>query len=204
MTYKTEQESFWAGDFGNEYIKRNTGEMFTASTMFLFGKMLRSAPQLKSIIEFGCNIGLNLKALKSINKDFDLCGYEINMNAAQKARDLNIANIINDTIVKEMPTDRKYDLAFTRAVLIHVNPNELDAVYNNLYNVSNRYVLVCEYYNPTPVTIEYRGNKEKLFKRDFAGELIDRYNMRLVDYGFTYHRDNYFPQDDASWFLLEK
>jgi spore coat polysaccharide biosynthesis protein SpsF len=26
----------------------------------------------------------------------------------------------------------------------------------------------------------------------------------LVDYGFTYHRDNAFPMDDTTWFLLEK
>ena len=26
----------------------------------------------------------------------------------------------------------------------------------------------------------------------------------LVDYGFSYHRDNSFPQDDITWFLLQK
>jgi spore coat polysaccharide biosynthesis protein SpsF len=26
----------------------------------------------------------------------------------------------------------------------------------------------------------------------------------LVDYGFAYHRDPAFPQDDITWFLLEK
>ena len=25
MTYKTEQEAFWAGEFGNAYIDRNQG-----------------------------------------------------------------------------------------------------------------------------------------------------------------------------------
>ena len=28
--------------------------------------------------------------------------------------------------------------------------------------------------------------------------------IQLVDYGFAYHRDKSFPQDDISWFLLEK
>ena len=69
---------------------------------------------------------------------------------------------------------------------------------------SNRYVLVAEYYNPTPVSVDYRGHKNKLFKRDFAGELIDLYGMRLIDYGFFYHRDNQTPQDDITYFLLEK
>ena len=51
----------------------------------------------------------------------------------------------------------------------------------------------------------YRGHEGKLFKRDFAGELLDKYpDLKLIDYGFVYHRDTNFPQDDCTWFLLEK
>ncbi len=28
--------------------------------------------------------------------------------------------------------------------------------------------------------------------------------MRLIDYGFIYRRDPSFPQDDITWFLMEK
>ena len=73
-----------------------------------------------------------------------------------------------------------------------------------LYDYSARYILVAEYYNPTPVEVEYRGNTGKLFKRDFAGEIMDMYSdLKLVEYGFLYHRD-IFPSDDATWFLMEK
>ena len=54
------------------------------------------------------------------------------------------------------------------------------------------------------MTVTYRGESDRLFKRDFAGELIDRYQMKLVDYGFQYKRDKIAPQDNISWFLLEK
>jgi spore coat polysaccharide biosynthesis protein SpsF len=65
--------------------------------------------------------------------------------------------------------------------------------------------LVAEYYDPKPVTLKYRGHDNKMFKRDFAGELLDKYqDLRLLDYGFCYHRDPSFPQDDISWFLMEK
>ena len=64
--------------------------------------------------------------------------------------------------------------------------------------------MINEYFNPTPVSIPYRGHENKLFKRDFAGELIDSYSLKLVDYGFVYSRDNLYPQDDMTWFLLEK
>ena len=64
---------------------------------------------------------------------------------------------------------------------------------------------VCEYYNPSPTSISYRGHTDRLYKRDFAGEMLDIYSdLRLVDYGFSYHRDSAFPQDDISWFLMEK
>lgn len=50
----------------------------------------------------------------------------------------------------------------------------------------------------------YRGHARRLFKRDFAGEMIDRYGLSLVDYGFVYHRDAVSPQDDVTWFLMER
>lgn len=152
----------------------------------------------------GCNIGINLQALKRINQDIDLCGYEINPLAAQKAAELNIASIVNRTILELLPNETKYDLSFTKGVLIHINPDDLKSAYDNLFNLSRRYILICEYYNPSPVTLEYRGSKDRLFKRDFAGEMMDLYDLELVDYGFKYRRDKYFSQDDMTWFLLEK
>lgn len=81
----------------------------------------------------------------------------------------------------------------------------LPAVYDALYRTSSRYICVSEYYNPTPVSVPYRGNSEMLFKRDFAGELMDKFDdLRLVSYGFSYHRDNNFLYGDGTWFLLEK
>ena len=93
----------------------------------------------------------------------------------------------------------------TKGVLIHINPEYLDQVYDSIYKSCAKYICVCEYYNPTPVEVNYRGYQGKLFKRDFAGDILDRFSdLRLIDYGFVYHRDNQFPQDDATWFLLEK
>ena len=204
MTYQTEQEKFWATDFGNEYPDRNEGETLIASNIALFSKILRSAPTVKSVAELGCNIGLNLTALNRIHQKFDLRGYEINELAAKVAADQKMAEIVNTTITETLASDKKFDLTFTKGVLIHINPDKLDAVYENLYALSSRYIMVCEYYNPSPVAIEYRGHKDRLFKRDFAGELISKYNLRLLDYGFNYHRDPYFTNDDTTWFLMEK
>jgi len=100
----------------------------------------------------------------------------------------------------------KWDFVFTKGVLIHQNPDMLEKVYELLYNASNRYVFICEYYNIVPVEVNYRGYNSVLFKRDFAGEIMDKYpDLKLVDYGFVYHRDPNFPDnDDLNWFLMEK
>jgi len=60
---------------------------------------------------------------------------------------------------------------FTKGVLIRINPGVLHQVYDLMYKASLQYILMAEYYNPTPVEIEYRGNKGKLFKRDFASNI---------------------------------
>jgi len=81
----------------------------------------------------------------------------------------------------------------------------LNDVYTRLYNFSDKYICIAEYYNPTPVKISYRGHDNRLFKRDFAGELMNKYpDLELVDYGFHYHKDPVFPQDDITWFLMKK
>ena len=97
------------------------------------------------------------------------------------------------------------DFVLIKGVLIHLNPDVLPAVYDLLHAASTRFVCIVEYYNPSPVGIAYRGHADRLFKRDFAGELLARHaDLRLVDYGFVYHADPNFPQDDLTWFLLEK
>ena len=204
MNYKTEQEKFWATEFGNDYPSRNEGEKLIASNIALFSKILKHCPSVQSVAELGCNIGLNLQALNRINKQFQLRGYEINEKAARIAKDMGVAEILNTTVVEALDQSKKFDMVFTKGVLIHINPDMLPVVYQNLFDLSNRYIMVCEYYNPAPVSIDYRGNKERLFKRDFAGELIQKYGLKLISYGFNYQHDHYLTNDDTTWFLMEK
>lgn len=203
MTFKTEQENFWAGDFGANYIDRNNSDTLLHSKIAMWARMLRSAHNVSSIRELGCNIGLNLVALKRLHPALELSGYEINPEAAKQAAEFKVAEITQGSILDDI-REPKVDLTFTSGVLIHINPDYLGQVYRNLVDGSNRYVLVAEYYNPAPTEITYRGHKDRLFKRDFAGDLIDNFGLKLIDYGFVYKRDNWAPQDDVTWFLLEK
>jgi pseudaminic acid biosynthesis-associated methylase len=204
-TSETPQEVLWRGGFGDEYTVRNASAAMVRSNMSLFSQVLRRTPQVGSIVELGCNSGQNLKALHLLNPSIRLTAYEINRRAAQEAQALGIAKIHCESLLRlDLGSVAPSDLAFTKGVLIHIQPDMLARAYEALYSLSSRYILVCEYYNPSPVTVPYRGTTEALFKRDFAGEMIDRFDVHLIDYGFVYHRDQFFPLDDCTWFLLEK
>lgn len=205
MTFKTEQEAFWAGEFGNAYIERNQGDALLASNLDFFSKALRATRGIQSCIEFGANIGMNLKAIRLLHPNIHASAIEINPTAAQQLSQVIAPENVHNTSILDFETNQTYDLALIKGVLIHINPNELPRVYDKLVACCQRYLLVAEYYNPSPVTIPYRGHSDRLFKRDFAGEIMDRHpQLRLLDYGFAYRRDPNFPQDDITWFLMEK
>lgn len=157
------------------------------------------------LIEFGANVGMNLKAIKLLFPQVALFGVEINEKAASElTRFLGPENVFNGSIF-DFHYPEKFDVSLSKGVLIHINPEMLPVAYEKLYQESKRYVLICVYYSPSPVTIHYRGHSNRLFKRDFAGEMMDRYeDLKLINYGFCYKRDNAFPQDDINWFLLKK
>ena len=202
--FKTEQEAFWAGEFGNEYIGRNDAPELTAASLSLFGEILQHTRGIASVIEFGANVGMNLMALHQLLPTANLSAIEINSNAAEVLRSLGYVDVRQESLLEYVPRDA-HDLAFIKLVLIHIHPDHLPTVYDTLYASSRKYLCVCEYYNPRPVSITYRGHNDRLFKRDFAGDMLERYpDLRLIAYGFKYRRDPVFLHDDETWFLLEK
>ncbi|QWE28986.1 pseudaminic acid biosynthesis-associated methylase [Polynucleobacter sp. AM-7D1] len=205
--FKTEQEEFWAGEFGREYIERNQDEAYLLSNINFFSKALAKVGEFKDMIEFGPNIGMNMRAIQKIfpgdNARFN--AVEINSQAVQQLKEhFPSENIYEKSILDWVP-QKTWDLVLIKGVLIHINPDHLADVYMKLVQATAKYLLIAEYYNPTPVEVKYHDQHDRLFKRDFAGELMDSFeNMNLVDYGFVYRRDPQFPQDDITWFLLEK
>lgn len=204
MTSKTEQEEFWAGDFGDEYTQRNKGADLIASSTALFAKALGKTSGVETMIEFGANNGRNLNAIKNLIPNIDITAVEINQSAAKELKKIDNVAVINQSLLEFKPT-KQYDLSLISGVLIHINPSRLADAYELLYKASSKYIFMTEYFNPTPVELPYRGHSGKLFKRDFASELWDQYpDLKLVDYGFTWRRDPIFPKGDSNWFLFEK
>ena len=204
--FSTEQESFWAGGFGDEYVYRNNKSESISWRTGIFAKILSRTKGINTALEIGANIGHNLLAIKNLLPSCKFSGIEINETAIKELESIPDVKVFAGSVFDFKPSDLGlYDLSFTSGVLIHINPDKLQDVYNILYNTSKKYILVREYYNPTPVEVNYRGYSQKLFKRDFAGEIMDVYNdLELIDYGFQYHRDYNFRADDSTWFLLKK
>jgi spore coat polysaccharide biosynthesis protein SpsF len=205
MKYNTEQEGFWQGVFGDEYLERNKGLNLIASNIAFFSKIFNCSKGIQTVLELGSNIGLNLIAIKQLLPQALLSAVEINEKASiELKKQIDQIDLHLTSILKFVPM-KKWDFVFTKGVLIHINPNMLQDVYKLMYDCSSRYILVSEYYSPKPVEVVYRGHSGKLFKRDFAGEILDLFpDLSLIEYGFVYHRDPIFPQDDMTWFLLEK
>jgi pseudaminic acid biosynthesis-associated methylase len=202
---RTPQETFWAGEFGTEYTERNAGEALLASNVRFFARALAAAGPVASCLELGANRGMNLSALRVLYPHMAMQAVEINPEAARKLGDLIGAANVHAGSLFDFQPPAPFDLVLVKGVLIHLHPDRLTAAYDTIHRAARRLVLIAEYYNPSPVSVPYRGHADRLFKRDFAGELLDRHpDLTLRDYGFAYRRDPTFPQDDITWFLLEK
>jgi pseudaminic acid biosynthesis-associated methylase len=206
-TFKTDQEYFWAGQFGDEYISRNesTPESLSGNLFFFSRIFEKFRPLPETIIEFGSNIGINLKAIRLLAPNSHIAAVEINSVAVQRLRQEKIANEVFHESILEFDAPRQFEFCFIKGVMIHLSPEYLAGVYKKLAQSSSRHVLIAEYYNRRPEEVLYRGHTGKLFRRDFGGEFMDANpEFSLLDYGFSYHRDSRELQDDLTWFLFKK
>ncbi len=200
-----DQESFWRGDFGSSYIERNDG-FDTELGARAWRAMLAKADRVDSILELGSNVGRNTAVLSTIAPDAALSICEINEQAFNIVTSRHrIVEAQNCGIRQAVFAPSSQDLVFTMGVLIHVHPEDLIVTMSCMYEWSRRYVLIGEYFNKTPVTLEYREEKDKLFKCDFGRIFADNFDVKVVDYGFlwTYEYDD-AGFDDINWWLFEK
>lgn len=199
----TKQEEAWAGEFGNEYNARSPGNV--ENNVYFFHRALGGCAHApESIMELGAGQGANMLALRTIYPGAELGAVELNRQACEKLTLTGTVNYLVNASILDWEPERTWELAFSKGLLIHIQPAQLWNAYGVLYRCASRWILICEYYNPKPVEVEYRGQAGLLYKRDFAGDMLDAFkDLRLVDYGFVYRRDSH-PQDDLHFFLLEK
>lgn len=170
-----EQETWWAGEAGNAYTARNRVDW---RARIPFWHDIMKFTGARSVLELGCNAGWNLSAIADISKA-SLVGCEINKEAIQLAQAAGL-QIFEGGIDAAWFT--KYELVFTSGVLIHVAPENLDALMRLIIGTSSHYVLAIEYASEAEEMIEYRGEKDRLWKRNY-GALYEAIGLKLLHTG---------------------
>lgn len=162
------------------------------------------------VIEFGANIGMNMRALENIGFKYrDMRAIEINKSACEALQKLPGLQVVNASMF-DMPANptEQYDLVLSMGLLIHIPPERLEQAYDLLfaYCKPDGHVLMTEYFAPTPTEVPYRGESGKLWRRDYGGDFLRRYgnDVEMMDYGFVSKDDPIMPMDDVNFWLIEK
>jgi pseudaminic acid biosynthesis-associated methylase len=200
------QDNFWSEDYAFDYARKNSvfnNELGSEGWSLMLSK---ASLTLKTYLEVGCNIGRNIDQLARFDADLKGSAVEISRPALDyvcSRHDLLHACCapVQDA---NLPSNA-FELVFTCGVLIHIPPKDLLLVMGKMYEWSAKYVLIGEYFNRTPVALDYQGRQDMLFKRDFGKLFIESFPVKLVDYGFLWGKiydDAGF--DDITWWLFEK
>lgn len=206
MPFNSEQEKFWATTYAKDYIRRNR-EFDNELGATAWRSMLRmTGGAVANYLECGCNVGRNVEQLKIALPGAKASVIEISKPAFDLVSSkYPLAHAFNGAILDSQFEEGCFDLVFTMGVLIHINPDQLLQHMAKMYTYSSRFVLFGEYFNRTPVSLEYQGEKDKLYKRDFGRLFVESFAVRLLDYGFLWgYIYDAAGFDDITWWLFEK
>ena len=201
------QETFWSGDTGDDYTKRNAAARKNLRVK-LWQEVFETIPDCRSAIEFGCNNGQNLIEIRNLKPDIDIAGVELNSYAVNRVPESVNATLYNQSIFDFEP-ERNWDLGFYCGVIMHLNPEKLPLAYSVLERSSAKYVLFNENYSKERKPLRYQGRKDLIFTADFAQEFMAIYpNWEIINQGNYYTRKRLFfflPHNkDIKWFLLAR
>jgi len=201
---RTDQEIFWEKQYAEEYIRKNS-QFNNELAIDAWSKMLISTSGVSSILECGCNIGRNLHSLSRVLPNATQSIVEISKPAFEfVSHRYNLEQKFNGSIL-DSNLKGSFNLVFTMGVLIHINPDQLIENLSKIHNYSNKYILIGEYFNRTPTMVDYQGEKDRLFKRDFGRFFLDNFSVEVLDYGFLWgHVYDSAGFDDITWWLFQK
>ena len=208
----TAQMRVWAGDFGRKYTNRNAllpqeldqlyVELYGVSRTDLNRRFLQAVHPNARVLEVGCNVGIQLSILQSMGYR-DLMGVELQEYAIREARKRTTGIKYTRGSALDLPVeDESHDLVFTSGVLIHISPREVNAALAEIHRASRRFIWGFEYYASEYDEVVYRGNRELLWKGDFARMYLAAFSdLRLVKEERLQYTNS---ENQDSMFLLEK
>lgn len=173
----------WAGAFGIEYTDRNTMTCEEMDAMYLerYGisrtqmnlNFLSDLQRNVKILEVGCNIGMELLFLQKMGFT-NLSGIDIQPYAVEEAKNRGL-NVIQGSASSLPFEDNEFDMVFTSGVLIHIPPEGLPKVMDEIYRCARKYIWGMEYHSPELSAIPYRGETGLLWKGDYSRMFLARF-----------------------------
>jgi len=214
MKNKLYQTKVWEGKFGKNYTKRNTfnsyiewniayKKRFGVTKEDLNKSFLSRIPKKIKILELGCNIGNQLGCLYKLGFK-NLSGIDIQYHCLLKIKKkFSFINGIQGSI-DNLPFEKNsFDLVFTNNVLIHIPPKKLKNVLNEMHRVSSSWILGSEYYSDNYREVNYRGNRNLLWKANFANIFLNKFkDLKVVKHKFLINKNQNNEKD--SMYLLKK
>jgi pseudaminic acid biosynthesis-associated methylase len=212
MSKTTNQMQEWAGQFGKEYTDRNALSLEEVEQLYkgYFGitrseinnKFINQLDRNIRILEVGSNIGNQLLLLQNMGFKH-LYGIELQSYAVElsKSRTKNI-NIIQGSALDIPFKDHFFDMVFTSGVLIHISPDDIGVVLDEMYRCTKHYIWGFEYYAEEYTKVNYREHDNLLWKTDFSKLFLERFShCRLVRQELYQYRDS---DSTDVMFLIEK
>jgi len=145
------QESTWCGQFGRDYTDRCTfgpeelDELYTnrfgISCMELNNRFLAGLGlENKRALEVGCNVGNQLRVLQKMGFT-KLYGIELQEYAVEKSKSLTKGINIIQGMADDIPfKDGYFNMVFTNGVLIHISPDNINRVLDEIYRCTEEYI----------------------------------------------------------------
>ena len=213
---RTEQESFWLGDFGKEYTNRNTPDSKEKLNQFYIenwgvtktemnNDFLGELPRNSKILEVGCNSGNQLLLLQDSGFT-NIYGVELQAYAFEEAKKRTTGiNVICGSGFDIPFKDNFFDVVCTNGVLIHISPTDLPRIMAEMYRASNRYIWGFEYFSEEVTEINYRGHDGFLWKADYAKLFMDQFpDLKLVKKKLFPYITEGMTENSDCMYLLEK
>ena len=210
--FMSKQMVEWAGNFGKEYTDRSNLSLDEMERLYkdrygitrteMNSRFIGDFDRDMKVLEVGSNIGNQLLCLQKARFK-NLYGIELQSYAVElsKSRTKGI-NIIQGSAFDIPFKDGYFDLVFTSGLLIHIAPDDIATVLDEIHRCTGRYIWCSEYYAEVYMQVDYRGHDDLLWKTDFSKLFLDHFaDLKLVKEQLF----KYLNNDNVDvMFLLEK
>jgi SAM-dependent methyltransferase len=212
-------DALWAGKIGSDYARQTIGvapsgvdahwwPMLKRSRVAIDRRILSDIPRTASILEVGCGVG-NMMACLSEQGFVDIEGCDINADAVEACQARGFGAVKSSATALPY-ANGAFDLVYTSALLIHIDPAELATVQREIARVSRRWVYGYEYFATSHVSREStlgglvpQGVPGFTHKAPFCNlYLVNVPGLKVARQERVFHADESRNADEA--FLLEK